>query len=877
MAARAAVLVPGVEASRIEPRIKGLILVEELNCVACHVGDGSLVQRSRKAPRLADVGSRLNPAFIEAFVRDPHGTRPGTPMPDLLGGVASSEREGVARSLTHFLMSLGPSSFALQPPDAVAATHGRRLFHSRGCAHCHSPRDEQGKETAAATSVPLGPLEGKYSVASLVSFLERPHAVRPSGRMPDLQLPRQEVERIAHYLLQGTRVPGRLSYTLYQGKVWEGIDGENVRAERAGHVEGFGAGSLAKPAHHSAVVYEGWLRVTNGGRHTFHLTANGGSLELDGRNVLQLKPSDRRGPKSLEGVAELTPGWHALRLVYYHTGHDPRFAFEMEAPGVARGPIPAAMLSVSNAEIPALEPFRVDATLAEAGRGHFGRLGCARCHDDVRVAASPQMPWARIDLRRGCLSEGAGAWPRFDLSAEQREWIRVAHPRVERPALDYEQQVAKTLSGLNCVACHERDGLGGPAPERRALFTGSQPNLGDQGRIPPPLTGVGAKLNPEWLAEVLLRGGRQREYLDARMPRFGEAQVGHLVALLGRVDVLEAAPMPTLANVQEAKDVGHAMVGASGLGCIACHEFNGQKPADFGALDIARAPERLRKNWFHQYLRQPTRFHPTTIMPSYWPEGRATAPQFLGGDAAMQIEAIWAYLADGTRAKKPQGLSRESNEVRVADLAEICRGQSGMGYRGIAVGYPERIHLCFDAGEMALRQLWKGEFVSVSPGHFRPRGSDVVTLPPGVPFHRLATMDEAWPAKKKANHAFPQDHGYQFRGYHLDARRRPTFRYEYGAVAVEDFFEDVRGEDGKAWFRRTLRLDNRGAVTSFHFRAAAGKDVRGRSPRDFACDGLTVRIVEGPDGVVRDGDHGDVLVPLSVPPGRSQLVLGYQW
>jgi hypothetical protein len=138
-------------------------------------------------------------------------------------------------------------------------------------------------------------------------------------------------------------------------------------------------------------------------------------------------------------------------------------------------------------------------------------------------------------------------------------------------------------------------------------------------------------------------------------------------------------------------------------------------------------------------------------------------------------------------------------------------------------------------------------------------------------------MDEAWPAKKKANHAFPQDHGYQFRGYHLDARRRPTFRYEYGTIAVEDFFEDVRGADGKAWFRRTLRLDNRGAAAWFHFRAAAGKDVRGRSPRDLACDGLTVRIVEGPDGVVRDGDHGDVLVPLSVPPGRSQLVLEYQW
>mgnify|MGYP000735829221 CR=1 FL=1 len=30
--------------------------------------------------------------------------------------------------------------------------------------------------------------------------------------------------------------------------------------------------------------------------------------------------------------------------------------------------------------------------------------------------------------------------------------------------------------------------------------------LGDQGRLPPPLTHVGAKLTPEWIAEVLLHG-----------------------------------------------------------------------------------------------------------------------------------------------------------------------------------------------------------------------------------------------------------------------------------------------------------------------------------------------------------------------------------
>ena len=44
-------------------------------------------------------------------------------------------------------------------------------------------------------------------------------------------------------------------------------------------------------------------------------------------------------------------------------------------------------------------------------------------------------------------------------------------------------------------------------------------------------------------------------------------------------------------------------------------------------------------------------------------------------------------------------------------------------------------------------------------------------------------MEDNWPYKGKTNYPFPQDHGYQFRGYHLDALRRPTFLYDYGPIA----------------------------------------------------------------------------------------------
>ncbi len=869
-------IIPGLAAGKLDADLKGLVLIEELNCTACHAGDAALAARSKKAPRLSAVGSRVNPEFIEAFIRDPHGAKPGTTMPDLLTQLSGEERAKTATALTHFLLSQRKNDFSPQQPDAVAAMEGGRLFHSRGCAACHSPRDEKGIELLPKSSAPLGALEKKYSFRSLVDFLGQPHASRPSGRMPDMRLQGQDAERIAHYLLRDTRVPGHLAYTIYRGQVWEGLGGDEVKAERAGHVNDFSLDSLGKIQHHTAVKYEGWLNIAHTGRHKFFLEMNGGSLLVDGKQIIAQDPSDRRGVKKLEGSAELSAGWRKITVTYFHTGREAKFSFEMEGPQFARQPIPAAMLSVSDKPIAEFQPLRVDATLAAQGREMFGKLGCAKCHDDVQVPAKSSIAFAKLTADHGCLSESVGAWPRFDLTAEQRVLIAKALPRAERPLND-QQLLDKTLVTFNCIACHERTGLGGIAPERNAIFTGTKPALGDQGRIPPPLSHVGAKLKPEWIAEVLLHGKRQRDYLDAAMPQFGEANVGHLVELFGKLDKLEAVTFPKIANIQESKNAGYEMIGTAGFSCIACHDFNGQKAGGAGALDIVNLTERIKKSWFHLYMRQPSRFHPTVIMPSYWPGGQSIRPGILGGDTAQQIEALWAYLEDGTRAKKPAGLSRQSNELRVGDVAEICRGRGTAGYRGIGVGYVEHISLAFDSEEMALRQLWKGEFANVDLGSFHARGTDRISFPAGVPFHRLKSPDDNWPYKGKTNYTFPQDHGYQFRGYHLDAKRRPTFRYRYGDIAVEDFFEDVRDKGGTAFFRRTIQFDAPDAQQPFHFRAASGKKISVQSAQAITVDSLQLRITSDHKAQLREGDPGEVLIPLTLPKGASTLTLEYRW
>ena len=171
---------------------------------------------------------------------------------------------------------------------------------------------------------------------------------------------------------------------------------------------------------------------------------------------------------------------------------------------------------------------------------------------------------------------------------------------------------------------------GGSLAERNAHFTGTRPGLGNQGRLPPPLSHVGAKLKPSWIAEVLLRGKRQRDYLDASMPQYGEANVGHLVDLFGKVDELEAVTIPKIANIRESKNAGYEMMGTTGFSCIACHDFNGQKAGGAGALDIVHVTERIREELV------PPLHAGAIALPyhgdhafSYWPGGQSIRPNIL--------------------------------------------------------------------------------------------------------------------------------------------------------------------------------------------------------------------------------------------------------
>src|SRR5439155_9380911 len=146
-------------------------------------------------------------------------------------------------------------------------------------------------------------------------------------------------------------------------------------------------------------------------------------------------------------------------------------------------------------------PFEIVPELAAKGRQLFATLGCASCHqlkDDNKVIASElkAKPFSKLSASGGCLSaEAVRGLPFFRLTPLQRLAASAAVTAVSNatePPSDADV-VAHALLSFNCYACHERAQLGGVEPIRNAFFETLIPEMGDEGRIPPALDGVGDK------------------------------------------------------------------------------------------------------------------------------------------------------------------------------------------------------------------------------------------------------------------------------------------------------------------------------------------------------------------------------------------------
>ena len=724
-------VVPGLHGQHpLDEVQKGHLLTKELRCAACHEGFGE--EGIKAAPDLKKVGSRLGLDYLKKFIADPQGTHPGTTMPDVLGGLAPEEKKHVSESIGHYLASLQGDEHFNELVQGDAA-QGKTTFHEIGCVACHSPRDEAGKELTQDGVISLTHLPGKHQAGALADFLLNPLKVRPSGRMPDMNLSTKEAADLAAYLEKGV--------------------GAN-----------------------DAVILK-----------------------------------DR--------VSE--------------------------------------------------------------GRENFLKFHCNSCHEVEGPSVKTGPALAEMDFSNGCLSETPKA-AHYQLDQEQKKALRAAHEKpVKFTAADH---LNMKLTQMNCIACHERDGYGGVSETLDSYFHSTEEALGNEARIPPPLTQVGAKLKPGWLAKVLYDRTRVRPYMTTRMPHYGTDGLKGLTELFDELDHIPEVELkePTRETRPMISNGGHLLLGTKGLNCIACHNYNGKESPGMKGLDLTTSFQRLEPSWFAAFMKDPGAHRKGIIMPNFWPGGKAVQTDILEGDTHAQLEALWYQFSLGRSARDPAGLRTKPSKLIVGDQVRVYRGRSKVaGYRGIAVGFPGGMNYAFNAQNGALTALWKGEFVTVNwrsqgAGDFNP-ASKSIPLAQDVGFLQLKSAEEAWPlnpvttkeAPVNPDPLYPKNHGYAFKGYFFDPTGNPTLMYRCGEVEIEE-----KSTAEKGILKRTFHL-NSPTKTQVFFRALTGK-IEATDDATFSNEELKISVGDAKTALRKFGDENELLIELNLPAGKTNFTIDYE-
>ncbi len=624
---------------------------------------------------------------------------------------------------------IGYERFHSDQPSAVG---GGILFSELGCANCHS-------ESPVATprkGPNLVDLKQRIDHDWISSFLKNPEVGRPGSTMPKMVhgLSNEEVESIIAFL--GTK-----------GKGIKFSNGRHANAERG-----------------SALYHEKGCVACHVPTTDFH--SPHGSPKLAGFDLAIAHP-DLKKKTSLEALNYFL----SAPARYRPDGRMPHITLDrQEVMDIA-----AHLMDFQGSDPTEANPVEAwpsaDALVIGKGKDLVQKMNCAACHEIPGEKAKEvvKLPGKVFSDDLHCLSdEPVDGLPFYDLTNAQRKSLKLY---LKSRGSDEGKKVSTTLAAMNCYACHERDGIGGPTDASDPWFIGDE-GLADSGRLPPPLTGMGFKLKREWLEGVLIgkAENRVRPYMKTQMPAYPH-QAAILAELLEEADAKDAGF--SVSHSPEVLEAGRKLLGTQGgVSCITCHTWGGQPSLGIQTLDISSLDQRLRPEWFQQYLLNPAAYRPGTLMPPLWPGGKSTVPGVLGGKTDQQIAAIWAFIEKGQGL--PEGFPDRSGgqfELVPKDRPIVQRTFfKRTGSKAILVGFPGEIHIAYDGLDAYPSLVWRGRFFDAYNTWFSrmapfetPLSEDVFEFPE------------------------PESKG-RFRGYRLDASGNPIFLLQVDGRDLEESF-----------------------------------------------------------------------------------------
>jgi mono/diheme cytochrome c family protein len=898
--------VPGYDAllrsGHSTPQQRGELLLNELNCVACHPLSGKPTKRfyGKPAPDLTKAGARLTPEYIRAMIEDPSEAKPGALMPHVTHGLDRRSKSRTVDELLHYLLSLSGTfqgGRERSHPDQIKK--GEALFTSIGCIACHSAGADQ-----PADGVSLAGLGKRTTVEALTAFLKNPHQVRPARRMPDFRLTDNEASNLAVYLLrdQMKRGEGERQVKDDLGLYYNRYDGDHLnktvfstQPAATGRAETLSLKAVAGSNEVFGIEFFGFIELHESGEYFFELESEVSSaLFIDGVEVLSNQAKNRK--KKVSGNRNFASGIHSFRLAAAtFEKSKPNLALRWKVPGQEKTsdvPSSALLASLPPAMQPETRSFNPNRRAFNKGQQHFANFGCSACHTPRRANAIKNLE--ALDPTKGCLSPEKldKALPKYDLSDSQRADLAAVLAQgetlVSAPPSG-EQRLIQLMASQNCFACHERGGIGGPDEAREKFFTMAvHGDMGDEGRLPPTLNAAGGKFKPGVLEKIVQEGGfHVRPYMATRMPSFDGDVLDELLKHLKDLDHFKELMTPVKFSEESIGD-GHKLVGINGFGCVNCHAVKGYNGIGLSAVDLSTVYNRLNPGWFTKFLDNPQAINKQTRMPAFWPDGLVSLKDVADGTPKGQQEAIWNYLSLGENMPLPQGLQADADSQLLVPMEEpivLRTFIKDASPRGIAVGFPENTHFIFDANIVSMVRAWRGDFFNPygawsgrNMKFYGPAGVDILELPRSATVAVLETPDSVWP---RAQNLTDRNTGGTFQGYRLNENREPIFKYVQQGITIEEYSRPKLVQGGGVLIR-TFDMTAENPPDNAFVLAAEGPEIIASSGVKWqtVMNGVPVSILMSHSLkaiVTKEGENHLLKIPVVFQQGKAKVEYILQW
>jgi len=782
----------------------------------------------------------------------------------------SSERFPLEPVPAHLLFYLG------EDESVQLADKGRVLFDAHRCNRCHVAEGEVPSPAAPALTQVTAGLNPDW----LVAKLQGNHPEAAHSRMPDFGLSEAQASDIAEYLRSIAQDVPLVDPPKPKAKGKEKLPSGETLIRSSGCLACHVLGDLGQSG------------PFGGG----DLTRIGARRSADWIYTQLLQPT-RVNTSHRMPEFKLTPTQRSIiATTLSKQGRDGDVPFGRNAAGGDKS----------------------DAV--RRGRELVDALRCSACHKtplaEPDLSRLPKLTGPVDDVTKSCLGEqadrktGRPVYRNIDRDAIQAYLATRQGPLSTPSEFEHGELV---LSRRNCLSCHERGLATGIVPTAGKVARTDPEFFGQsQALIPPSLTAVGDKLYERALAESVVAGPspRRRPWLQIQMPKFAHTS-GEVAALTHRLlthdRIPEGAPPEVLGYPVEPPEetdssllAGRTLMGASGLSCIACHQYGDYVPPKVAIAtrgsNLFLVGNRIRREFFHRWTRSPLRIVPGMEMPAF----ERPVPGVLDGHIETQMAAIWAAIndprfdapTDSAVVEQLLVVDPDSAPRIVRDVFTVSEANGGGSTaRAFAVGFPNAHGVLIDADSMAVRSWTYGEFARQrtqgKSWFWDLAGADVATGWTSAPEIRLqqTSADRVLePVALQGRSA--RLHSYRTTGDAIELTYDLTFPTpgkgddaEERTVSVTETLQAIpKTADGRTGWRRQIALtgfgellpvfqtDNvQGVLGSPQIRVG-GSDVIGRNGGDVPSVPFQVNTADGTASLTVDYMAGLTGRPLPVKP-----------